>query len=73
MDVAGGYRLSRWLLWLGAALAVVGLAITLLDYKIPGIIILIVGVSMLAISFSFSKFFMLFDLQTSVMRKKRKV
>ena len=72
MDFAGGVRLSKWLLWAGIALSVVGLAVTLLDYKVPGIIVLVAGVSLLAISFAFSKFFMLFDLQTSVMQKKRR-
>ncbi len=72
MDFAGGVRLSKWLLWTGIALSVVGLAVTLLDHKVPGIIALVIGVSLLAISFAFSKFFMLFDLQTSVMQKKRR-
>lgn len=72
MDFAGGVRLSKWLLWVGAALAVVGLAATLLGYKIPGIVTLIIGVSLLMVSLSFSKFFMLFDLQTSVMQGKRR-
>ena len=72
MDFAGGVRLSKWLLWTGVALSVVGLTVTLLGCKVPGIIVLVVGVSLLAISFAFSKFFMLFDLQTSVMQKKRR-
>ncbi len=72
MDFAGGIRLSKWLLAIGAILAVIGLAVTLLGYKVPGIVTLVIGVAMLAISFSLSKFYRLFDLQTSVMKSKRK-
>ncbi len=72
MDFAGGVRLSKWLLVIGAVLSIIGLAATLLGYKVPGIVVLVIGVSLLLIGFSFSKFFRLFDLQTSVMRHKKR-
>ncbi|MBE6520595.1 MAG: hypothetical protein E7Z68_05725 [Thermoplasmata archaeon] len=72
MDFASGVRLSKWLLGIGAVLAVIGLAATLLGYKVPGIIMLVIGVSLLLIGFSFSRFFRLYDLQTSVMRHKKR-
>ena len=72
MDFAGGVRLSKWLLGIGAVLAVIGLTATPLGYKVPGIIVLVIGVSLLLIGFSFSRFFRLYDLQTSVMRHKKR-
>ncbi len=71
MDIAGGVRLSRILLAVGAVLAAAGLAITFLISKIPGVLLMIAGVVLLVISFSFSSFFRMLDLHTAVMRGKR--
>ena len=71
MDIAGGVRLSRILLAVGAVLAAAGLAVTFLISKIPGVLLMIAGVVLLVISFSFSSFFRLLDLHTAVMRGKR--
>ena len=71
MDIAGGVRLSRILLAVGAVLAAAGLAVTFLISKIPGVLLMITGVVLLVISFSFSSFFRMLDLHTAVMRGKR--
>jgi len=71
MDIAGGVRLSRMLLAVGAVLAAAGLAVTFLISKIPGVLLMIAGVVLLVISFSFSSFFRMLDLHTAVMRGKR--
>ena len=71
MDIAGGVRLSRILLAVGAVLAAAGLAVTFLISKIPGVLLMIAGVVLLVISFSFSTFFRMLDLHTAVMRGKR--
>ncbi|MBR6037671.1 MAG: hypothetical protein IKP53_02765 [Candidatus Methanomethylophilaceae archaeon] len=71
MDIAGGVRLSRILLAVGAVLAAAGLAVTFLISKIPGVLLMIAGVVLLVISFSFSSFFRMLDLHTAVMRGKR--
>ena len=72
MDIAGGVRLSRFLLAIGAVLAAVGLGVTFLVSKIPGVLLMIAGVTLLVISFSFSTFFRMLDLHTAVMRGKKK-
>jgi sulfite exporter TauE/SafE len=72
MDIAGGVRLSRFLLAIGAVLAAVGLGVTFLVSKIPGVLLMIAGVALLVISFSFSTFFRMLDLHTAVMRGKKK-
>ncbi|MBO4763773.1 MAG: hypothetical protein J5485_04060 [Candidatus Methanomethylophilaceae archaeon] len=71
MDIAGGVRLSRILLAVGAVLAAAGLAVTFLVSRIPGVLLMIAGVVLLVISFSFSSFFRMLDLHTAVMRGKR--
>ena len=71
MDIAGGVRLSRMLLAVGAVLAAAGLAVTFLVSRIPGVLLMIAGVVLLVISFSFSSFFRMLDLHTAVMRGKR--
>ena len=71
MDVAAGVRISRILLIAGAALGVQGLTAVFMGYTVLGVIILIAGICMLAVASAFYKFFGLFDLQTSVMRRKK--
>lgn len=72
MDVAGGVRLSKILLVVGAVLAAAGLAVALFASRIPGVLMMIAGVALLVISFSFSTFFRMLDLHTAVMRGKRR-
>ena len=72
MDIAGGVRLSRFLLAAGAVLAAAGLGVAFLVSKIPGVLLMIAGVVLLVISFSFSTFFRMLDLHTAVMRGKKK-
>ena len=73
MDMAGGARLSKYLAIIGAVLSAAGLAAALFWSRLPGILILIVGLAMLMICFSFQKFFALYDIQAALMQgKKRK-
>ncbi len=71
MDVAAGVRISRILLYAGAAPAIAGIAAIFAGYKIPGVIVLIAAICMLAVTSAFYKFFGLFDLQTAVMKRRK--
>ncbi|MBR4504800.1 MAG: hypothetical protein IKP20_07515 [Candidatus Methanomethylophilaceae archaeon] len=72
MDLAGGARLSKYLAAVGAVLFIIGAAVAFFWSKLPGILILIVGLAMLMICFSFQKFFALYDIQATLMQGKKK-
>lgn len=63
MELAEYRRLFRVLFFIGAMIVCFGLGAYLMDMLVPGIVLIIIGVSILVISFTMTKFFLLFSLQ----------
>lgn len=63
MELAEYRRLFRVLFFIGAMIVCFGIGLHQMGYETPGIILMVLGISILVISFTITKFFLLFSLQ----------
>lgn len=69
MDIAGYRRVFRMLFFVGAMVVCFGLGLFLMGMDAVGILLIALGGAALVITFSMTRFFLLYDMSNSVRRK----
>lgn len=63
MELTEYRRLFRVLFFIGAMIACFGIGLYQMEFTAPGIILMILGISILVIAFTITKFFLLYTFQ----------
>lgn len=70
MEIAGFRRLSRAAFFLGAMVMFFGLGFYAMGYEVAGIVLLIAGLVVAMLTFSVTRFFMMFDMMHMTDRRR---
>lgn len=70
MELTRYRRLFRVLFFIGAMIVCFGIGLYQMEYTTPGVVLMILGISILVIAFTITKFFLLYTLQNGSQNKK---